>query len=105
MFAQDKPPKYLERYTGDIILNGSEKMNELSKAYGIELTSFEEDMTLSEFMDYHIGGFAETGESISLIDVRLTVVEMSGDKVNKVGLTKLVPETYVNNNKRKKIRK
>ena len=45
-------------------------------------------------MDYHIGGFAETGESISLIDVRLTVVEMSGDKVNKVGLTKLVPETY-----------
>lgn len=94
VFAQDKPPKYLERYTGDIILNGSEKMSELSKAYGIELTSFEEDMNLSEFMDYHIGGFAETGESISLIDVRLTVVEMSGDKVNKVGLTKLVPETY-----------
>ena len=97
VFAQDKPPKYLERYTGDIILNGSEKMNELSKAYGIELTSFEEDMNLSEFMDYHIGGFAETGESISLIDVRLTVVEMSGDKVNKVGLTKLVKETYANN--------
>ena len=89
VFSQDKPPKYCERYNGDIILDGNEPMSELAKAYDIELTSFEEDMTLSEFVDYHIGGFAQAGESVSFINVRLTVIEQSGDKVSKVGLTKL----------------
>ena len=89
IFSQDKRPKPPARYQGDIILNGSEKMVELKKTYDLELTSFESGLTLSEFMDYHIGGFPQVGDALSLINVKLTVAELQGDRVSRVGLTQI----------------
>ncbi len=89
IFSQNKKPKPPSRYQGDILLNGSVKMTELMENYGLECTSFEQTLTLSEFMDYHIGGYPQVGDSLSLINVKLTVAELQGDKVGKVGLSKI----------------
>lgn len=89
IFSRELFQKRLERYTGDIILSGDKKMTDLEKEYGVELTTFEETMTLSEFMSYHIGGFAQIGDAIGLINISLHVLELSGDRVSRVGLTKI----------------
>ncbi len=88
VFAQEKAPKKPDRYRGDIVLNGSVKMSELAASYDMELTSFEKSMNLSDFMSYHIGGFPQVGDKVSLINLSLTVVELQGDVVSKGGLTK-----------------
>lgn len=86
IFDRGRGNKALKRYKGDIILDGAQKMRDLKGQYGIELTSFEENLALGEFVDYHIGGFAQIGDSVSLINLKLTVVELAGDKIAKVGL-------------------
>lgn len=86
IFSQRKPQRRSPPYTGDLYLQGSARMSDLSSTYGIELTSFEKSMTLSEFMTFHIGGFPQPGDAIGLINVRLVVVELAGDKVTLVGM-------------------
>lgn len=86
IFSQEKAPKKPDRYRGDIILQGSLKMVDLAKTYDMELTSFEKTMNLADFMSYHIGGFPQVGDEIDLIHISLTVVELNGDLVSRVGL-------------------
>ncbi len=86
VFSQERTPKKPGRYHGRIVLDGSLKITDLEQKYQIELTSFERTMTLAEFMSYHIGGFPQIGDSISLITIRLTVVELNGDTISRVGL-------------------
>lgn len=89
IFSQDKKPKQPARYQGDILINGSVKITEMMETYGLEATSFEQTLTLAEFMDYHIGGFPQVGDALNLINIKLTVAELQGDKVSKVGLSKI----------------
>lgn len=86
IFDKGKGNKALVPYDGDIIISGAQKMKEIEEQYDIELTSFEQTMTMGEFMDYHIGGFAQIGDSVSLINLRLRVLGLAGDKITKVGL-------------------
>lgn len=86
IFSQDRSQKKPRLYRGDIILKGETRMTELERSYNIELTSFERSMTLGDFMTYHIGGFAQVGDFVSLINVRLSIVELAGDRVARVGL-------------------
>lgn len=89
IFSAEKKPKQPATYTGKEILKGEVAMAELKKIYDLELTSFESSLTLSEFMDYHIGGFPQEGDSLELINCMFTVVSLQGDKVKEVGYSKL----------------
>ena len=61
-------------------------MTELSDLYGLELTSFEKTLNVSEFMSYHIGGFPQVGDSVSLINSTLVVSCIEGDEVSEIGV-------------------
>ncbi|MBQ9273272.1 MAG: potassium/proton antiporter [Succinivibrio sp.] len=86
IFSQKSKPKQHRLYNGDKIFPGTMKMSELANLFGIELTGFERNMTLADFMSYHIGGFPQPGDFISLINATLVVVELEGDRVGSVGL-------------------
>ena len=87
VFSQDKKPKQHHLYHGNKIYQGQTLMMALSEIYSIELTSFEKSMSVAEFMSYHIGGFPQPGDFVSLINVQLVVVELAGDSVSRVGVT------------------
>ncbi|MCR5083944.1 MAG: potassium/proton antiporter [Succinivibrionaceae bacterium] len=89
IFSQDRPQKRPLPYKGDAIYKGATLMRDLRRDLGLELTSFETGMSLSEFMSYHIGGFPQLGDSVDLMTVKFTVVELEGDLVSKAGLTML----------------
>ena len=86
VFNRKGANKIIDRYTGDIILDGELSMKEIQETYKVELTSFEEKLTLSEFMNFYIGGFAQIGDHVTLINIQFYVTELSGDKVTKIGL-------------------
>lgn len=90
IFAGNFPIKKRTRnYNGDIILNGNVPMPEIAEKYNMIITSTEKELTLSEFMNYHLGGFPQVGDRITIIDCRLTICELQGDTVSKVGFEKL----------------
>ena len=88
VFSQERLPKASGVFEGGMLVDGTRPMTEMAKEYGMELTSFEKTMTVADFMSYHIGGFPQVGEKISLIDIDLTVVELKGDYVSRVGITR-----------------
>lgn len=88
VFSQERLPKASGVFEGGMLVDGTRPMTELAREYGMELTSFEKTMTVADFMSYHIGGFPQVGEKISLIDIDLTVVELRGDNVSRVGITR-----------------
>ena len=88
IFSHAQSLKNPKLYKGDIILSGSMTMLDVQKLYQVELTSFEKSMSLDEFMSYHIGGFAQVGDVLGLINIELIVVEMSGDSVTRIGLNR-----------------
>lgn len=89
IFNGDAPLKEPHNYVGDIILNGSLPMPEVAEKYGLVITSLESELTLAEFMNYQLGGFPQVGDRITIIDCRLTVCELNGDQIAKVGFEKL----------------
>ena len=89
VFNGRAPLKNLVRYQGDIILNGSLTMQEVQAKYGLAITHAERELTLSEFMGFQLGGFPQIGERITILDSRLTVCDVQGDFVSRVGFEKL----------------
>ncbi len=92
IFSGKAPIKKAVPYQGDIILNGSLNMEEVSQKYGLTITHSEKELNLSEFVTYQIGGFPQIGDRITILDTRLVVYGMEGDSISKIGLEKL--ETY-----------
>ncbi len=89
IFAQTRRPKPPAQDFGDTLLPADLPMTELQERFGLELTSFEQTLTLAEFMDYHIGGYPQVGDALNLINVRLTAAKLQGDKVSLVSLSRL----------------
>ncbi len=87
LFSQEYSQKRSLLYKGDIILQGSVLMSKIEENFNVDLTSFERNLRLCDFMAYQIGGFAQIGDTVSLINMRLTVVELNGDQVARVGVT------------------
>lgn len=86
MFSKTIIPKKKLIYNGDKVYEGHISMVDLAKKYNIELTEYERSLNLSDFMAYHIGGYAQTGDMVNLINVVLVVVSLSGDVVSKAGV-------------------
>ena len=86
MFSKNITAKQKLTYNGDKIFDGSVKMSDLADKYRIELTEYEKGLNVSEFMSYHIGGFAQIGDMVNLINVVLVVVSLNGDEIASVGL-------------------
>ena len=86
IFTKTIVPKNKLIYNGDKIFQGSTSMKSLATKYNIELTDYEKSLTVREFMSYHIGGYAQCGDLVNLINVVLVVIALNGDKVEKVGL-------------------
>lgn len=79
--------KHPRAFTGDIKIAASEKMTTLASRYDIELTAFEKKLTIAEFMNYHIGGFLQLGDSVSLINATLVVSAVDdSNNVTEVGV-------------------
>lgn len=86
LFSQKVQPKKVREFSGDRIVKGEIRMTELSDLYGLELTSFEKTLTVGDFMSYHIGGYPQVGDSVSLINSTLVVSALDGDEVSSVGV-------------------
>ncbi|MDO5352306.1 MAG: potassium/proton antiporter [Succinatimonas sp.] len=86
MFSKNITAKQKLIYNGDKIFDGSIMMSDLADKYKIELTDYERGLNVSEFMSYHIGGFAQTGDMVNLINVVLVVASLNGDEIASVGL-------------------
>jgi cell volume regulation protein A len=77
------------QYFGDILLSGELNMTEVAEKYGLIITSRESELTLADFMSYHLGGIPTVGERLTIIDCRFTVCEVFGAQIVKVGYEKL----------------
>ncbi|MCI6796658.1 MAG: potassium/proton antiporter [Succinatimonas sp.] len=86
LFAQKAKVKLPRPFKGNRVVKGEIRMTELSDLYGLELTSFEKTLNVSEFMSYHIGGFPQVGDSVSLINSTLVVSSIEGDEVSEIGV-------------------
>ena len=89
IFSGETPIKESHYYSGDIILSGNLTMPEVADKYDLIITSLEKELTLAEFMNYQLGGFPQVGDRITIVDIRLTVYELQGDNISKVGFEKL----------------
>ncbi len=90
IFNGDTPIRKVHHpYHGDIILSGSVNMKEISDSYGLIITSKEEELTLGDFISYHLGGIPAPGDRLTVIDCRFTVCEVVGAQVMKVGFEKI----------------
>lgn len=86
MFSKNISAKQKLIYSGDKVFEGKTPMAELAEKFKIELTDYERSLTVSEFMSYHIGGYAQTGDMVNLINVVLVVVSLNGDEIASVGV-------------------
>lgn len=86
LFSQKGQPKNNLPYAGERVVRGELRMTELADLYGLELTSFEKTLSVADFMSYHIGGYPQPGDSVSLINSTLIVKDMKGDEVASVGI-------------------
>lgn len=61
-------------------------VKELAEQFDFDLTTYEKTLTLGDLMSYHIGGYPQPGDMVTLIKFSLVVVELEGDKIKRAGL-------------------
>ena len=86
LFSHENKPKRHNLYHGDKIYSGSMMVKELAEQFDFDLTTYEKTLTLGDLMSYHIGGYPQPGDMVTLIKVSLVVVELEGDKIKRAGL-------------------
>ncbi len=78
------------QFFGEFVLAGSTRLSDLEQFYGITIPVGETDCTLSQLIARHHRGHPVVGDTVSVGPLRLVVMAVRGDQVQRVGL-KLSP--------------
>ncbi|MFD2190017.1 potassium/proton antiporter [Pistricoccus aurantiacus] len=86
LFNGDATLKRERAFFGIFTLDGDALMGDVAQAYGLTLSSGEQDMTLGEFISLRVGGHPVVGDDVDWHGIHWVVSEMEGNKVTRVGL-------------------
>ncbi|MDY0007778.1 MAG: potassium/proton antiporter [Spongiibacteraceae bacterium] len=83
-----EPPVHLSdrRFFGDFTLNGTATLGDVRAAYGVSVSRFAPEMSLSECFAKARRGHPVVGDRIDLGNLMLVVRAVDGDRVTRVGL-------------------
>ncbi len=98
VFSQKGGLKKPREFCGEIRISAKESMKDVAKRFDMELTAFELKLNVGEFMSYHIGGFPQVGDSVSLINSSLVVSAVDSYAVTEVGVILLRSEAPAEKN-------
>ena len=92
---------------GDFVVSGDHTLSELAEIYGVKVDEGEAKLTLSDYFDVHLDYAPKEGATLPLDSIVLVARNLSGGRVNVVGLRlpedeeTPVPETRLKSIKRK----
>ena len=98
VFSHKGGLKKPREFCGEIRISAKESMKDVAKRFDMELTAFELKLSVGEFMSYHIGGFPQVGDSVSLINSSLVVSAVDSYAVTEVGVILLRSEASAEKN-------
>ena len=71
---------------GDFMVSGEHTLSELSDVYGVKVSDDEAKLTLSDYFDVHLANAPKEGATLPLDSIVLVARNLSGGRVNVVGL-------------------
>jgi cell volume regulation protein A len=92
---------------GDFVVSGEHTLSELAEIYGVKVAEDEAKLTLSDYFDVHLDNAPKEGATLPLDSIVLVARNLSGGRVNVVGLRlpedgdETVPPTRTQSLKRK----
>ena len=92
---------------GDFVVSGEHTLSELAEIYGVKVAEDEAKLTLSDYFDVHLDHAPKEGATVPLDSIVLVARNLSGGRVNVVGLRlpededEAVPPTRMQSFKRK----
>jgi len=92
---------------GDFVVSGEHTLSELAEIYGVRVAEDEARLTLSDYFDVHLDHAPKEGATLPLDSIVLVARNLSGGRVNVVGLRlpedrdEVVPQTPMQSLKRK----
>jgi len=71
---------------GDFVVSGEHTLSELAEIYGVKVADDEAKLTLSDYFDVHLDYAPKEGATLPLDSIVLVARNLSGGRVNVVGL-------------------
>jgi cell volume regulation protein A len=71
---------------GDFMVSGEHTLSELAEIYGVKIDENEARLTLSDYFDVHLDHAPKEGATVPLDSIMLVARNLSGGRVNVVGL-------------------
>jgi len=71
---------------GDFIVSGEHTLSELAEIYGVKVDEGQAKLTLSDYFDVHLDNAPKEGATLPLDSIVLVARQLSGGRVNVVGL-------------------
>src|SRR5689334_7973776 len=71
---------------GDLVVSGVHTLSELAQIYGVKVDEAEAKLTLSDYFDVHLANAPKEGATLPLDSIVLVARQLSGGRVNVVGL-------------------
>jgi cell volume regulation protein A len=71
---------------GDFMVSGEHTLSELAEIYGVKIDENEARLTLSDYFDVHLDHAPKQGAAVPLDSIVLVARNLSGGRVNVVGL-------------------
>jgi len=71
---------------GDFMVSGEHTLSELADIYGVNVSEDEAKLTLSDYFDVHLANAPKEGATLPLDSIVLVARNLSGGRVNVVGL-------------------
>ncbi len=71
---------------GDFVVSGEHTLSELADIYGVKVNESEARLTLSDYFDVHLDHSPKEGATVPLDSIVLVARNLSGGRVNVVGL-------------------
>ncbi|KRR29467.1 potassium/proton antiporter [Bradyrhizobium retamae] len=87
-FFVDMPPSTAPdpHLLGDFMVSGEHTLSELAEVYGIAISEDQAKLTLSDYFDIHLDHAPKEGAELALDPIVLVARNISGGRVNVVGL-------------------
>ncbi|WP_028350995.1 potassium/proton antiporter [Bradyrhizobium murdochi] len=87
-FFVDMPPSTAPdpHLLGDFMVSGEHTLGELAEVYGVTTTEDQAKLTLSDYFDIHLDHAPKAGAELALDPIVLVARNISGGRVNVVGL-------------------
>jgi potassium/hydrogen antiporter len=90
---------------GDFVVSGEHTLSELAEIYGVKVAEDQAKLTLSDYFDVHLDHAPKEGATVPLDSIVLVARNLSGGRVNVVGLRlpedEAVPPTRMQSFRRK----